>query len=130
MSIKFLWIFPSWPLQENNVKTRFQNRGSAWYFLSSRDQKIKNWTKIEQKRLILFAFLALFFMAFLAQTDLRNKYMIHVCAWLIFWTRPSFKLNYFRSLCEKMYFFKTETDVAQNLIDEFFSNFDLQRTFL
>ena len=26
-------------------------------------------------------------------------------------------------------FFKTETDVTQNLIDDFFSNFDCQRAF-
>ena len=26
-------------------------------------------------------------------------------------------------------YFKIETDIAQNLIDEFFSNFDRQRTF-
>ena len=26
-------------------------------------------------------------------------------------------------------YFKTKTDVAQNLIDDFFSNFDCQRTF-
>ena len=29
-------------------------------------------------------------------------------------------------MCE---FFKTETDIAQNLIDHFFSNFDSQRNF-
>ena len=49
------------------VKIRFKNRGSPCYFLSSRGQKIKNITKIEQKRLFLFAFLVSFFMAFLAQ---------------------------------------------------------------
>ena len=35
--------------------------------LSSRGQKIKNITKIGQKRLFLFTFLVSFFMAFLAQ---------------------------------------------------------------
>ena len=49
------------------VKIRFKNRGSPCYFLSSRGQKIKNITKIEQKRLFLFTFLVSFFMAFLAQ---------------------------------------------------------------
>ena len=49
------------------VKIRFKNRGSPCYFLSSRGQKIKNITKIEQKRLLLFTFLVSFFMAFLAQ---------------------------------------------------------------
>ena len=41
--------------------------GSPCYFLSSRGQKIKNITKIEQKRLFLFTFLVSFFMALLAQ---------------------------------------------------------------
>ena len=49
------------------VKIMFKNRGSPCYFLSSRGQKIKNITKIEQKRLLLFTFLVSFFMAFLAQ---------------------------------------------------------------
>ena len=49
------------------VTIRFKRRGSPCYFLSSRGQKIKNITKIEQKRLFLFAFLVSFFMAFLEQ---------------------------------------------------------------
>ena len=49
------------------VKIRFKNRGSPCYFLSSRGQKIKNITKIEQKRLFLFTFFVSFFMAFLMQ---------------------------------------------------------------
>ena len=49
------------------VKIRFKNKGSPYYFLSSRGQKIKNITKIEQKRLFLFTFLVPFFMALLAQ---------------------------------------------------------------
>ena len=28
------------------------------------------------------------------ETDLHNKYMTQLCVWLIFWTRPSIKLNY------------------------------------
>ena len=35
--------------------------------LGSRGQKIKNITKIEQKRLLLFTFMVSFFMTFLAQ---------------------------------------------------------------
>ena len=42
----------------------------------------------------------------------------------MFQTRSSIKLNYFRSLCETITemctYFKTETDVAQNLADDFF----------
>ena len=49
------------------VKIRFKNNGWPYYFLSSRGQKIKNITKIEQKRLFLFTFLVPFFMALLAQ---------------------------------------------------------------
>ena len=55
------------------VKIRFNNRESPCYFLSSRDQQIKN--------------------------------------------------------INKTHIFKTKTDVAQNLINKFFSNFDCQRTF-
>ena len=54
-------------LKGKYVKIRFQNMWSQCYFLSSIGQKIKNVTKIEQKRLFLFTFLVSFFMAFLAQ---------------------------------------------------------------
>ena len=60
---KFFWIVH----YRKIVKIRFKNRESPCYFLSSRGQKIKNITKIEQKRLFLFTFLVSFFMAFLAQ---------------------------------------------------------------
>ena len=49
------------------VKIRSKNRASPCYFLSSRGQKIKNITKIEQKILFLFTFLVSFFVVFLAQ---------------------------------------------------------------
>ena len=65
--MKFLLTFPELFIIEKYVKIRFKNRGSPCYFLSSRGQKIKNITKIEQKRLFLFTFLVSFFMAFLAQ---------------------------------------------------------------
>ena len=48
--------------------------GSPCYFLSSRGQKIKNITKIEQMRLFLFTFLVSFFMAFPVQNL--------ICVWL------------------------------------------------
>ena len=48
-------------------KNQFKNRGLPCYFLSSRGQKIKNITKIEQKRQFLFTFLVSFFMEFLVQ---------------------------------------------------------------
>ena len=41
--------------------------GSPCSFLSFRGQKIKNITKIEQKKLFLFTFFVSFFIAFLAQ---------------------------------------------------------------
>ena len=41
--------------------------GLPYFFLSFRGQKIKNITKIEQKRLFLFPFLISFSMPFLAQ---------------------------------------------------------------
>ena len=59
--------FPELFIKGKYVKIRFKNRESPCYFLSSRGQKIKNITKIEQKRLLLFTFLVSFFMAFLAQ---------------------------------------------------------------
>ena len=59
--------FPELFIKGKYVKIRFKNRRSPYYFLSSRGQKIKNITKIEQKMLFLFIFLVSFFMAFLAQ---------------------------------------------------------------
>ena len=70
--------FPELFITGKYVKIGFRNRGSPCYFLSSRGQKIKNITKIEQKRLFLFTFLVSF------ETDLDNKYMIKLCVWLIF----------------------------------------------
>ena len=61
------WNFPELFIIGKYVKIEFKNKGSSCYFLSSRGQKIKNITKIEQKRLFLFIFLFPFFMAFLAQ---------------------------------------------------------------
>ena len=49
------------------VKIRFKNRGPPCYFLSSRSQKIKIITKIEQTILFLFTFLVSFFMAPMSQ---------------------------------------------------------------
>ena len=49
------------------MKIKFKNRRSPCYFLSSRVQKIKNITKIKQKRLFLFTFLVSYFTAFLVQ---------------------------------------------------------------
>ena len=56
------------------VKTRLKNRSSPCYFLSSRGQRVKNITKIKQKRLLLFTLLVLFFYgASHAKTNLHNK---------------------------------------------------------
>ena len=48
------------------IKTRFKNRGSPCFFLSSTSQEIKN-IKIEQAKLFLVTFLVSFFMALVAQ---------------------------------------------------------------
>ena len=45
--------------------------------LFCRSQKIKNITEVEQKRLLLFTFLILIFMAFLMQNILNNKYILN-----------------------------------------------------
>ena len=58
---------------------RFENKGSPYYFLSSRGQKIKNITKIEQKRLFLFTALVSFLIAFLEQ-----KLIYTINIWLNF----------------------------------------------
>ena len=76
--------------------------GSPCYFLSSRDQKIKNITNIDQKRLFLFLFLGLFVMAFLVQ-----KLIYMLALWFNFVFRSFFEAdhllsNYFRSLSEKI----------------------------
>ena len=77
--------FPALFITRKYVKIGFKNRGSPCYFLSSRGQKIKNITKIEQTRLCLFTFLVSFLMALFTQkTDLHNKFMIQLCVWLIF----------------------------------------------
>ena len=51
--------------------------GSPYYFLSSRGQKIKNITKIEQKRLF-FVYILGFILYGVSgdKTDLHSKYMI------------------------------------------------------
>ena len=49
------------------VKIRFKSRGSPYYFLSPRGQKIKNITKIKQKRLLSFTVLVSCFLTFLAK---------------------------------------------------------------
>ena len=58
------------------LKMRFKNRGSPCYFLSSRGQKIKNITKIEQKRLFVYILGFIFYGVSCAKTDIHNKYMI------------------------------------------------------
>ena len=59
--------FPELFIVGKYFKITFKNRGSPCYFLSSRGQKVKNITKIEQKRISLLTSLVSFFMAFLAQ---------------------------------------------------------------
>ena len=59
--------FPEFFIIGKYVKTRFKNRESPCYFLSSSGLKIKNITKIEQMRLFLFTFLVSFFIGFLIQ---------------------------------------------------------------
>ena len=59
--------FPELFIIRHYIKIRFKNRGSPCYFLSARGPKIKNITKIEQKRLLLFTFLISSFIGFLVQ---------------------------------------------------------------
>ena len=59
--------FPRLFIKRKYIKIGFKNRGPPCYFLSSKGQKIKDITKIEQKRLFLFTLVVSFFWAFLAQ---------------------------------------------------------------
>ena len=69
-------------------------------FLRSKDQKYyENWTK---DAVFVYILGFIFYSVSRAKTDLHDKYMIQLCAWLIFWTRSSIKLIYFGSLCEKI----------------------------
>ena len=106
------------------AKIRFKNRGSPCYFLSSRDEKIKNITKIEQKRLFFFTFLVSFLMAFLAQ-----KLIYAITTWFNFVFGSFYEKDHLLSLFilgvyakrwPKCAYFHAKTDVAQNLIDDFF----------
>ena len=73
----------------------------------------------------MFTYSVSIFMAFLAQ---KLIYTFNIwCNFVFgsfFWWKSCIKLNYFSSVCKKMTrcvcaHFKTETDVAQNLIDDF-----------
>ena len=85
--------FPKLFIIGKYVKIRFENGVSPCYFLSSRGQKIKNITKIEQKRLFLFTFLVSFFMAFLAQ---KLIYIINI--WFKFVFEPFLKQDHLLNL--------------------------------
>ena len=84
------------------VKIRFKNRRSPCYFLSSRDQKIKNIANIDQKRLFLFLFLGLFVMAFLVQKLIYMKALWFNFVFRSFFEADHLLSNYFRSLSEKI----------------------------
>ena len=69
--------FPELFIKGKYVKIRFKNRGSPCYFLSSRGQKIKNITKIEQKETVFVYILGFVFHGISrAKIDLHNKYKI------------------------------------------------------
>ena len=66
-------------------------------------KKIKNITKIEQKRTAFVYILGFIFNgASRAKTDLYNKYIVNFKFGRFFEQTSSIKLIYFRSLCEKM----------------------------
>ena len=102
------------------IKIKFKNRGSPYYFLSSRGQKIENTTKIE---LFLFKFFVSFFMACLAQ-----KLIYTINIWFNFVLGSFFEQDHLLSLLISGVYAKrgpkcariTKTDVAQNVMDDFF----------
>ena len=115
-------------------KSGLKTEGHHAIFWVLEVKKMKNITKIEHMSMFLFTLLVSFFIAFLAQKLIYaiNKWFNFVPG-SFFWARSSIKLNYFRSLCEKMTwmctYFKTETDVVQNLIHDFFLTFTVRRPF-
>ena len=68
--------FPKKFIIAKYVKIRFKNRGSPYYFLSSRRQKIKNITKTKQKIVFVYIIGFMFYGVSQSKTDLLNKYMI------------------------------------------------------
>ena len=64
-------------------------------------KKIKNITKIKQKRLLLFTFLVSFIMTFVAQKLIYIRNISLTLSLADFLNKIIFKLIYFRSLCEK-----------------------------
>ena len=77
---------------------RFKNRGLPCHFPSFRGQKIKNTTKIEQKRLLFFALFSFLYSISCTKTELHNKYDLTLCL-AHFLTNLPIKLHYFRRLC-------------------------------
>ena len=75
---------------------------------------------MEQKVLFLFIILVLFLVAFLAQ-----KLIYATNIWLKFFEQDHL-LNIIILMCTHL---QTKTNAAQNLIGDFFSNFDCQKTF-
>ena len=67
--------FPELFIIRKYVKIRFKNCGSPCYFLSSRDEKIKNVTKTYET-VFVYILGVIFYGASRAKTDLHNKYMI------------------------------------------------------
>ena len=120
-------------IKEKYVKIRFKNRGSPWYFLSSRGQKIKNITKIEQKRLFLFKFLVSFFMAFLAQ---KLIYIINI--WFNFVFGSFSEQDHLLNILISGVMWKDDLNVhifhyknwcSPNLIDDFFLTWTIRGPF-
>ena len=61
-------------------------------FLRSKDQKYyENWTK---DAVFVYILGFIFYGVSRAKTELHDKYMIQLCAWVIFSTRSSIKLIY------------------------------------
>ena len=104
--------FPELFIIEKYEKIRFKNRGPPCYFLEIKISKILQ--NLNKRGYFCNILGFIFYGRFHAKTNLHSKFMIWLCVWLIFWTRSSIKLIYFRSLCEKMtkmcMYFKKETE--------------------
>ena len=116
--------FPELFIMGKYVKIWFKNKGSSCYFLNSRGQEIKNITNIEQKKLSLFTFMVSLFMVLLVQ-----KLIYTTNIWLNFVFVAFYeKYHLLNLIILRVYvkrwlmctYFKTETDVGQNLKDDVF----------
>ena len=102
------------------VKIKFRNWESPSYFQSSRGQKVKNWT---------YDTVFVYVLDFIFYGNSRARIIYAISKWFNFVPGSFFEQDHLFTLIylgvylkrwPKCAYFRTETDVAQNLIDDFF----------